>query len=128
MLLAMRRTGGAPFFFFSEFIPLRLTLSHSSGLSLFSLSPRRGPIWININFLALGALQHYSLQPGPQQERCLKLYRDLRANVLRTVLGEYHRTGFLWEQYDDKEGVGIRGHPFSGWTALVLNIMVERYF
>jgi len=87
-----------------------------------------GPIWINVNFLALGALQHYSLQPGPQQERCTKLYRDLRANVLRTVLGEYHRTGFLWEQYDDKEGVGIRGHPFSGWTALVLNIMVERYF
>jgi mannosyl-oligosaccharide glucosidase len=77
--------------------------------------------------LALGALKHYSLQPGPEQNRCTQLYHALRANVLKTVLGEYHRTGFLWEQFDDKEGVGIRGHPFSGWTALVVNIMAERY-
>jgi len=47
--------------------------------------------------------------------------------VLQTVLGEYHRTGFMWEQYDDKEGVGIRGHPFTGWTALIVNVMAEKY-
>jgi mannosyl-oligosaccharide glucosidase len=95
---------------------------------LFSALSHRGPIWININFLALGALQHYSKVPGPEQAHCAQLYKSLRENVLRTVLGEYHRTGFLWEQFDDKEGVGIRGHPFSGWTALVVNIMAERYY
>ena len=44
-----------------------------------------------------------------------------------TVLGEFHRTGFFWEQYDDRSGKGIMGHPFSGWTALVVNIMGEIY-
>jgi mannosyl-oligosaccharide glucosidase len=111
---------GSPFLTHSPLSPHTLPTSTN-------IFTRRGPIWININFLAIGALKHYSLLPGPEQTRCTELYHALRANVLRTVLGEYHRTGFLWEQFDDKEGVGIRGHPFSGWTALVVNIMAERY-
>ena len=31
------------------------------------------------------------------------------------MLGEYHRTGFLWEQYDDKVRVGVR---VGGWSCL----------
>lgn len=87
----------------------------------------RGPIWININYLALSALHHYGSLEGPHRTRIVTLYKKLRHNVLRTVLGEYHRTGFFWEQYDDVSGQGIRGHPFTGWTVLVLNIMSEIY-
>ncbi len=43
------------------------------------------------------------------------------------VLGEWARTGSLWEHYDDRTGRGLRSHPFTGWTALILNIMAEQY-
>ena len=56
------------------------------------------------------------------------LYERLRANLLRTVVGEWHRTGALWEQYDDQKGRGMRSHPFTGWTALILNIAAEIYY
>jgi mannosyl-oligosaccharide glucosidase len=43
------------------------------------------------------------------------------------VLGQYASTGHFWEQYEDTTGAGMRGHPFTGWTALVVNIMAEKY-
>ena len=46
---------------------------------------------------------------------------------MRTILTEYDSTGYFWEQYDDVNGRGMRGHPFTGWTSLVLNIMAEKY-
>lgn len=55
------------------------------------------------------------------------IYTELRANVLRTLLGGYHSTGYFWEQYDDRSGQGLRSHPFTGWTALVVLIMAEVY-
>jgi mannosyl-oligosaccharide glucosidase len=87
----------------------------------------RGPIWIPINYLAVGALHHYAAQAGPHQARAQELYASLRLNLLRTVLGQYRDTGFFWEHYDDSTGAGFRGHPFTGWTALVVNIMAEHY-
>ena len=87
----------------------------------------RGPIWIPINYLALGALHHYALLEGVYQARAQELYSTLRRNVLSTVLGQYAETGHFWEQYDDSTGAGMRGHPFTGWTALVVNIMSEKY-
>ena len=93
----------------------------------------RGPIWININYLALSALHHYcqimdGMSVSSQQvERVRRLYTNLRNNVLRTVLSQYQETGYFWEQYDDVTGKGIRGHPFTGWTALIANIMAELY-
>jgi len=87
----------------------------------------RGPIWININYLALSALHHYSNHTGPYQSRARDLYKLLRENILTTVGGEYLRSGFFWEQYDDTTGRGMRNKPFSGWTALVLNILSEQY-
>lgn len=87
----------------------------------------RGPIWININYMAIAALHHYAHIEGPQQARALRLYTALRANVQRTVVGQYLATGHFWEQYDDQTGRGMRGHPFTGWTALIVNIMAEKY-
>lgn len=87
----------------------------------------RGPIWININYLALRSLHYYKSIPGLHQQRCIDIYNRLRRNILRSVLGSYKSTGFLWEQYNDKSGEGMRGHPFSGWTVLVTNIMAESY-
>lgn len=87
----------------------------------------RGPVWINVNYLALGALRHYSVVPGPAQERCGEIYTQLRENVMRMVISEYERTGYFWEQYDERTGRGMRNHPFTGWTATALLIMAELY-
>ncbi|KAM6221554.1 mannosyl-oligosaccharide glucosidase [Rhynchocyon petersi] len=87
----------------------------------------RGAVWLNINYLALGALHHYGNLEGPSQARAAKLYRELRANVLRNVRQQYQATGFLWEQYSDRDGHGMGCRPFQGWTSLVLLIMAEDY-
>ena len=60
-----------------------------------------------------------------QKDRSLRLYHELRKNILRSILSTYHNSGFFWEHYEDQEGKGTRGHPFSGWTALLINIMAE---
>ena len=80
-----------------------------------------------MNYLALGGLRHYSTRLGPNQERCALIYNQLRKNLLDTILSEYKRSNMFWEQYDESTGKGTRGHPFTGWTALVLNIMAEIY-
>jgi mannosyl-oligosaccharide glucosidase len=90
----------------------------------------RGPIWININYLALSSLHHYAALPATPpalRHRCARLYRTLRHHLLRNLLKNYRETGFFWEQYDDVTGQGIRGHPFTGWTATVVNIFTENY-
>jgi len=89
----------------------------------------RGPIWIPINYLALASLHHYSKPSvgGSYALRVARLYKSLRQNVVNTVVGQYLSTGYFWEQYDDRTGEGIRGHPFTGWTALVVSIMSEKY-
>uniref|UniRef100_K3W5A0 Mannosyl-oligosaccharide glucosidase n=1 Tax=Globisporangium ultimum (strain ATCC 200006 / CBS 805.95 / DAOM BR144) TaxID=431595 RepID=K3W5A0_GLOUD len=95
----------------------------------------RGSIWINANYLALDALHHYA-QPetaSPFRDEFQKVYDALRTNVISTIFREYERTGYLWEQYSgdihaaQQYGKGQRCHPFSGWTALVVNIMAEKY-
>jgi mannosyl-oligosaccharide glucosidase len=96
-----------------------------SHFSYFFLS--RGPIWININYLALSALRFYSQQESPYQIRAQNLYTKLRNGILHNMLKEYKETGFYWEQYDDKTGKGIRGHPFTGWSATIVNIFYELY-
>ena len=80
-----------------------------------------------MNYLALGALHHYAGREGVYQARAQRLYTALRQNILQTVLGQYANTGYFWEQYEDSTGAGMRGHPFTGWTSLVVNIMAERY-
>ena len=87
----------------------------------------RGPIWININFLTIRALDHYSKVPGPFQSLCTDLYSELRTNIVENMFKEFKRTGYIWEQYNCQTGKGQSVHPFTGWSSLVVLIMGEQY-
>ncbi|KAK0197344.1 glycoside hydrolase [Armillaria mellea] len=88
----------------------------------------KGPIWVQMNFLALRALhQTYAAQEGPYQAQARKIYEELRRNVVDNIFKEYQRTGYVWEQYDALTGEGRRSHPFTGWTSLVTLILSEKY-
>ncbi|NWY61035.1 MOGS glucosidase, partial [Chionis minor] len=87
----------------------------------------RGPIWVNINYLALRALHGYASTNGPQQERAAEIYRELRHNLMANLYRQYTDSGFLWEQYSDSTGRGQGCHPFAGWSALVVLVMAEDY-
>jgi len=87
----------------------------------------RGQIWININFLAVRALKHYSLQPGPYSTLAGDLYANLRKNLVQNMFSQYSKTGYVWENYDDQTGKGQGSHPFTGWSALVVLIMSEQF-
>ncbi|KAF9932232.1 Processing alpha glucosidase I [Linnemannia zychae] len=83
----------------------------------------KGPIWININYLALHALKTHYVEKGPYREKAAKIYNELRDNLIKNIHKEYERTGFVWEQYNDMTGHGQRSHPFTGWTAMIVLIM-----
>ncbi|XP_023654927.1 mannosyl-oligosaccharide glucosidase isoform X2 [Paramormyrops kingsleyae] len=87
----------------------------------------RGPIWININYLAVRALYHYGNMDGPYRESVAALYQELRTNIINNVYKQYMETGYIWEQYNDTTGWGQGSHPFTGWSALVMLIMAEQY-
>ncbi|XP_013774541.1 mannosyl-oligosaccharide glucosidase-like [Limulus polyphemus] len=87
----------------------------------------RGSIWINMNYLAVRALNYYSKLPGPYQDQAQELYGELRKNLINNILKEFRRTGYLWENYNDKTGHGQGCHPFTGWSALVVLLMAELY-
>ncbi|KIL68625.1 glycoside hydrolase family 63 protein [Amanita muscaria Koide BX008] len=88
----------------------------------------KGPIWIQMNFLALRALHKtYAAQEGPYQTKAREIYTELRKNVVNNVHKEYNRTGYVWEQYDAMTGEGRRSHPFTGWTSLTAMIIAEKY-
>ncbi|KAI5063243.1 hypothetical protein GOP47_0021790 [Adiantum capillus-veneris] len=88
----------------------------------------RGPVWININYLVLGALHRYSQEPGPYKDAASRIYTQLRDNLIRNVVESYNESGYLWEQYDNAaNGRGKGAHPFTGWTSLILLVMAEQY-
>ncbi|KAN0141302.1 Glycoside hydrolase [Lactarius tabidus] len=88
----------------------------------------RGPIWIQMNYLALQALHEtYAVHEGPHQDKAQSIYKELRQNIIDNVFKEYERTGYVWEQYDPNTGEGRRSHPFTGWTSLVTLILSEKY-
>jgi mannosyl-oligosaccharide glucosidase len=46
----------------------------------------KGPIWIQMNWLALKALSDkYTKEPGPHQQLAIEIYKELRANVVENV-------------------------------------------
>ena len=84
--------------------------------------------WINLNFLAVRALHHYAFHAkGPHSREAERVYHKLRAAVVENVAKEYRRTGYVWEQYNDETGEGQGCRPFTGWSALVVLIMGEKY-
>ncbi|KAF1757578.1 hypothetical protein GCK72_014034 [Caenorhabditis remanei] len=85
----------------------------------------RGYIWININYMVLSSLRHYADQPGPYQEQSLTIFNELRANLVSNMAIQFQKTGFLWENYDDRTGQGRGCHPFTGWSSLILLIMSD---
>ena len=90
----------------------------------------RGPIWININFLVVRAL--YNLKQDTRADdavaaKAQRIYDKLRNGIIENVINEYYRTGYVWEQYDDKTGHGKGCKPFTGWSALVVLMMGEKY-
>ncbi|ESO96854.1 hypothetical protein LOTGIDRAFT_214385 [Lottia gigantea] len=87
----------------------------------------RGAIWINMNYLALSALNHYSYTTGPYQNLAKSIYIDLRNNLVNNLYRQYIKSGYIWENYDDKTGEGRGTHPFTGWSSLVVLIMAEKY-
>ncbi|KAJ8407547.1 hypothetical protein AAFF_G00274040 [Aldrovandia affinis] len=87
----------------------------------------RGPVWININYLAVRALHHYGNAEGPYRETAAVLYQELRTNVVSNVYRQYVETGYIWEQYNDTTGRGQGSHPFTGWSALTVLMMAEQY-
>ena len=66
--------------------------------------------------------------PGQHQEQAGRLHDELRTNLLENIAGQYRKTGYLWENYRDDNGMGQGSHPFTGWTALVVLIAGEAYF
>lgn len=80
-----------------------------------------------MNYLAVQALHHYGAVSGPYQQRCQALYQKLRHGLVTNVFGQYEKTGQFWEQYHDTKGEGMRGHPFTGWTSTIFNMLFELY-
>jgi mannosyl-oligosaccharide glucosidase len=80
-----------------------------------------------MNYLTLSALNHYANVEGQYQRLAKGIYTDLRNNLVKNIIKEYRRTGYIWEQYDDKTGNGKGSHPFTGWSALVVLMMAEEY-
>ena len=171
----------------SERLPYVLSQMQSSGVwtewGLRSLSSEdakfatdenywRGAVWININYLAIVALAHYThIAPqsasllssvlslfgggssrrqwgdeyahlmdhcspirwqdeqagGLDGRRLSAMYDGLRANVVDNIYQQYETKGYLYENYNSTDGEGRGSHPFTGWTALVVNVMAEKY-
>ncbi|KAE9554124.1 hypothetical protein FO519_002661 [Halicephalobus sp. NKZ332] len=86
----------------------------------------RGQIWINLNYLALNALRHYS-KSGPHSEVASDLYTKLRQSLVENIHSNYVKTGYFWEHYNDASGKGGGSHPFTGWTSLFVNIVTEKF-
>ena len=83
----------------------------------------RGEIWINFNFLVLRAMKKFYWG----EENIRQVYKELRQNILKTVVNGWEKTGYVWEQYNEDIGNGQRVHPFTGWSTLVLNIIHEHF-
>eukprot|EP00123_Amoebidium_parasiticum_P020333 comp4778_c0_seq1/m.912 comp4778_c0_seq1/g.912 ORF comp4778_c0_seq1/g.912 comp4778_c0_seq1/m.912 type:complete len:828 (-) comp4778_c0_seq1:179-2662(-) len=90
----------------------------------------RGPVWLNLNYLATRALHHYANTDGPHAKRAGEIYTELRRNLIENMFRQYKQTGYIWEQYDTaerKDGNGKGTHPFTGWSSLVILLMAESY-
>ena len=100
-------------------------------LSLNDLSYKKGqnywtsPIWININYLIIRFL--YNLKNQPAYSYLEKEYREIRESVVDNMVRNFEENGYIWEVYNDLNGNGMYNHPFTGWSALVVNLIYELF-
>jgi len=77
----------------------------------------RGPVWMPINYLLVQALQKYDSE----------LAEQLRLNLIRTVTREWETDHHFYEYYNAETGEGLGADHQTGWTALVANLIHERW-
>ena len=83
----------------------------------FKNSNWRGPIWIPINYLLVQTLSGIDPQVSDQ----------LRANLIKSVEDQWQAAGRFHEYYDAETGAGLGADHQTGWTALVANLIYEKY-
>lgn len=97
----------------------------------------RGPIWMNINYLCLDALKHYFPQvlsgvpakashSAELTEKAKSLFSQLRKNLITNVFRVWKEKGYCYESYEQNTGDGKGAEHFTGWTALIVNIMGQQ--
>lgn len=77
----------------------------------------RGPVWLPINYLLVQTIAAHD--PA--------LAEELRENLIATVENEWQRTGHFFEYYHAETGEGLGADHQTGWTALVANLIHERW-
>lgn len=91
----------------------------------------RGPIWMNINYLCLDALRHYypvlatdTVRGLTKDEELAKeLSTNIRSNLINNIFKNWETKGYCYESYSQYSGEGKGIEHFTGWTALIVNIM-----
>jgi len=77
----------------------------------------RGPIWMPLNYLLVQRLE----------ETHPALADQLREALIANVEAQWQATGRFWEYYHAETGQGLGADHQTGWTALVANLIHERY-
>lgn len=75
----------------------------------------RGPIWLPINYLLVGALEPHDAAFAD----------DLRGRLVELVETDWERTARFHEYFDADSGEGLGADAQAGWTALVANLIAE---
>lgn len=87
----------------------------------------RGPVWNNMNFLALDALQYYggadSKASSNVKAKAAEIYHELRRTVVDNIYKQWVKSGYVWESYEATTGEPKGAKGFTGWAGLVANIM-----
>jgi hypothetical protein len=77
----------------------------------------RGPVWMPINYLLVQRLQEVNPDLADQ----------LREALITNVESQWQQTGRFYEYYDAETGSGYGADHQTGWTALVANLIAEKY-
>ncbi|CCE65305.1 hypothetical protein TPHA_0K01720 [Tetrapisispora phaffii CBS 4417] len=88
----------------------------------------RGKIWMPMNYINLDALRHYfpdriTENKKNSKDSINKLYHNLKNNLINNIFKVWKKQGFVYENYDPETGAGSGAEQFTGWTALIVNIM-----
>jgi len=83
----------------------------------FKNSNWRGSIWLPLNYLLVQTLSSIDAAAADQ----------LRANLIKTVEDQWQADGRFHEYYDAESGAGLGADHQTGWTALIANLIYEKY-